>query len=104
VLAASFDSFPSDQEPAAALSLLPSTVRSDTMLYVNGELLSSISLETVLGLACLQQATSSFLQQLNSSSTVPDNSVPYLCLMQGEEACVDAKQLPGLIIGSQVLC
>jgi hypothetical protein len=71
---------------------------------VYGDLLSRISLETILGAACMQQATSRFLQHLNSSSTVPDKSVPYLCLMQGEEACIDAKQLPGLIIGSQVWC
>jgi hypothetical protein len=104
VHAAIFNSLRIDQGPAAALALLSSTPRSGSMLYINGEILSSISIKTVLGLACLQQATSSFLQQLNSSSTVPDNSVPYLCLMQGEEACVDAKQLPGLIIGSQVRC
>ncbi|KAF6253475.1 N-terminal asparagine amidohydrolase-domain-containing protein [Scenedesmus sp. NREL 46B-D3] len=71
------------------------------MLYVNGTLLSSISLEMIHGLACMQQATSNFLQQLDSSSTVPDNNGPYLCLMQGEEACVDSRQLPGLVIGSQ---
>jgi hypothetical protein len=74
------------------------------MLYVNGEPLSNINLTEVLGLASIQQATSAFLQQLGSSSnsTVPDDSGPYLCLMQGEEASADAKQLPGLIIGSQV--
>lgn len=75
------------------------------MLYVNGEPLSDISLTEVLGLACIQQATSSFLQQLegsSSTSTVPDNSGPYLCVMQGEEASVDVEQLSGLMIGSQV--
>lgn len=75
------------------------------MLHVNGEQVSDISLLHVLGLAPIQQATSSFLQQLHSSSSsnmVPDNNGPYLCLMQGEEASIDAKQLPGLMIGSQV--
>lgn len=73
------------------------------MLYVKGEQMSDVSLPKVLELAPIQQATSSFLQQLHSSSSniVPDNNGPYLCILQGEEASMDAKQLPGLIIGSQ---
>lgn len=73
------------------------------MLQINGEDVSSVSLSALLALPVLQHACSSFLSELSAgagTNQVPASVLPHLCLFQGEEAAVDAKQLP-LVIGSQ---